>query len=90
MKIIDFTLESKNGGGRGTCPPVPMHLPLMTASRHVARVQGRTVHRGTGGTCPQALGGGTGGSTAIGVPANAFTFYIYFPNGNMSEKANFC
>ena len=50
--------------------------------------QGRTVHRSTEWHVSSRPGGN--GGTAIGVPANAFTFYIYFPNGNMSEKANFC
>ena len=38
--------------------------------------QARTVHRGRGYVPPSPRwgGGGTGGSTAIGVPANAFTF----------------
>ena len=49
-----------------------------------------TMVTGGGHVPPSPRWGGTGGGTAIGVPANAFTFYIYFPNGNMSEKANFC
>ena len=38
-----------------------------------------------GARAPQSLGGGGEralGGTAIGVPANPFTFYIYFSNGN--------
>ena len=51
MKIKDFTLASKNLGGRG---PVPYSTPA----------QARTVHRGPGGArAPQTprWGGGTGG-----------------------------
>ena len=35
------------------------------------------------------LGGGWGG-IAIGVPAKAFSLYIYFTNENRSVKADFC
>ena len=54
--------------------------------------QGRTVNRSTGSTCPQAIGGEEGALEAppIGVPANAFTLYNYFTNGNRSGKADFC
>ena len=65
---------------------------------YVTSVQARTVHRGQGGLpggarAPQSprLGGGTErGGTAVKVPANAFTLYIYFKNGNRSVKADFC
>ena len=49
--------------------------------------QVRTVHRGPGARAPPRpyVGGTVGkGGTAIGVPANAYTLYIYFTNGNSS------
>ena len=43
----------------------------------------------TEGTCPPWPLGVGGWGTAIGVPANAFTLYIYFTNGNKLVKADF-
>ena len=72
----------------GEVPPNPL----------VKEGQARTVHRGPGArvfskpsTCPSRWGeGDTGRGTAIGVPDNAFTCYIYFTNGNRSSvKADF-
>ena len=71
----------------GEVPPNPL----------VKQGQALTVHRGPGAsappkpsTCPSRWGErGTGRGTAIGVPDNAFTFYIYFTNGNRSVKADF-
>ena len=53
-------------------------------------LQSRTVHRGTGGArAPQTPRWGALGGTAIGVPGNVFTLYIYFTNGSRSVIADF-